>query len=103
MEEAIAECKRAIAMDPECGDAYNDVGSYLLDLQRFDEAIPWFRRAIEVKRYKTRHLPYFNLGRIYMSKGLLDRASEFFQQALDIEPRYSLARQCLESIHVLLN
>ena len=31
MEDAIAECKRAIEIDPECGDAFNDVGTYLLD------------------------------------------------------------------------
>lgn len=102
-EEAIEECKRAIALDPECGDAYNDVGTYLLDLQRFDEAIPWFEQATEIEQYQARHLAYFNLGRVYIAKGLLNRACEYFQQALDIEPRCALARQCLESIRVLLN
>jgi tetratricopeptide (TPR) repeat protein len=103
MEEAIAECKRAVEIDSECGAAYNDVGTYLLDLKRFDEAIPWFERAIEAKHYKARHLSYFNLGRVYISKGLLNRACGYFQKALDIEPRYALAGQCLESIRVLLN
>jgi tetratricopeptide (TPR) repeat protein len=103
MEEAIAECKRAIEIDPECGDAYNDVGAYLLDLKSFDEAIPWFEQAIETKRYKARHLAYFNLGRVCVAKGLLNRACECFQQALNVEPRCALAHQCLESIRVLLN
>jgi Tfp pilus assembly protein PilF len=62
IEEAIAECKRAIEIDSECGEAYNDVGTYLLDLKRFDEAIPWFERAIDATRYEASHLPYFNLG-----------------------------------------
>jgi tetratricopeptide (TPR) repeat protein len=103
MEAAIEECKRAIALDPEFGDAYDHVGTYLFDLQRFDEAIPWFEQAIEAKRSKVRHLAYFNLGRVYIAKGLLNRACEYFQQVLDIEPRHSLARQCLESIRILLN
>jgi Tfp pilus assembly protein PilF len=102
-EEAIEECKRAVVLDPECGDAYNDVGTYLFDLQRFDEAIPWFGQAIEAKRSKIRHLAYFNLGRVCIAKGLLNRACEYFQHALEVEPRYALARQCLESIRVLLN
>jgi tetratricopeptide (TPR) repeat protein len=67
MDEAIAECKRAIEIDSECDDAYNDVGAYLFDLQRFDEAIPWFEQAIEAKCYKARHLAYFNLGRVYVA------------------------------------
>lgn len=103
MEKAIAECKQAIEIDPECGDAYNDVGAYLLDLKRFDEAIPWFERAIGAERHKARHIPYFNLGRVYVAKSLLNRACEFFQKSLDIEPRYALARQCLESLRVVLN
>jgi tetratricopeptide (TPR) repeat protein len=102
-DEAIEECKRAVVLDPECGHAYNDVGSYLFDLQRFDEAIPWLAQAIEAKRSNVRHLAYFNLGRVYIAKGLLNRACEYFQQALEVEPRYALARQCLESIRVLLN
>ena len=103
MEEAIAECTRAIEIDPELGDPYNDIGEYFFNLKRFDEAIPWFERAIEVKRYKARHVACFNLGRVYVAKGLLNRACEFFQKALDIEPRYALARQGLESLHRVLN
>src|SRR5262245_6529883 len=30
VEDAIAECKRAIELDPEYGNPYNDIGSYLL-------------------------------------------------------------------------
>lgn len=102
-EQALAECKRAVEIDPECGEGDNDIGECLFDLQRLDEAIPWFERAIKAKRFKARHLAYFNLGRVYIAKGLLDRACECFQQALDIEPRYALARQCLESLRRLLN
>ena len=34
MEQAIAECKRAIEIDPEFGNPYNDIGSYLIGLDR---------------------------------------------------------------------
>ena len=33
IDRAIEECTRAIAIDSECGDAYNDIGEYLFDLQ----------------------------------------------------------------------
>src|ERR1700731_4277518 len=40
IDEAIAECKRVIEIDPEFGNPYNDIGSYLIGLERYDEAIP---------------------------------------------------------------
>jgi tetratricopeptide (TPR) repeat protein len=102
-EEAISECKRAIEVDPEFGNPYNDIGAYLIGLERYDEAIPWLEQAIRAKRYDPRHFPYFNLGRVYLAKGSINRARELLQQALEIEPRYTLARQGLEKIRRLVN
>jgi tetratricopeptide (TPR) repeat protein len=31
LDDAIAECKKAIAVDPDFGNPYNDIGSYLLN------------------------------------------------------------------------
>jgi Tfp pilus assembly protein PilF len=103
IEEAIAECKRAIEVDPDFGNPYNDIGVYLIELHRHDEAISWLEQAIKAKRYEPRHFPYFNLGRIYLAKGMINRARELFQQSLEIEPRYTLARQALESARRMLN
>ena len=46
---------------------------------------------------------YFNLGRAYLAKGLINRAREQFQQALAIEPRYTLARRALENLRRMVN
>ncbi len=103
IEDAIAECKRAIEVDPDFGNPYNDIGSYLIALGRHDEAIPWLERAIAAPRYDPRHYPYFNLGRAYYAKGMINRAREYFQEALRIEPRYALARQAVENIRRMVN
>lgn len=102
-EDAIAECRRAIAVDPDFGNPYNDIGSYLIELNRHDEAIPWLEQAMHARRYEPRHFPYFNLGRVYLAKGMINRARELFQKSLDIEPRYTLARQALESVRRMVN
>jgi len=101
--EAIAECKRAIEVDPDFGNPYNDIGAYLIDLERYDEAIPWLERAITAKRYEPRQFPYFNLGRVYLAKNSINRARELFRKALEIEPRYSLAREALEKLRRMVN
>ena len=103
IEDAIQECKRAIEVDPDFGNPYNDIGAYLIDLKRYDEAIPWLEQAMRARRYEPRHFPYFNLGRVYLAKGMISRARELFRQSLEIEPRYTLARQALESVRRMLN
>src|SRR5687768_168350 len=45
-EAAIRECRIAIALDPEFGNPYNDIGSYLIRLNRHEDAVPWLRKAM---------------------------------------------------------
>jgi Tfp pilus assembly protein PilF len=102
-DDAIAECKRAIALDPDFGNPYNDIGAYLIALGRYDEAIGWLQLAVKAPRYGPRHYPHFNLGRAYFAKDMLRSAKESFQKALDIEPGYDLARQAVESLRRMVN
>src|SRR5260370_16175138 len=103
VEEAIAECKLAIEIDPEFGNPYNDIAAYLIELGRFEEAIPWLERATEARRYDPRHFPHYNLGRAYLGQEMYSHAIRSFQEALEIEPRYSLARQALASLRRMVN
>jgi Tfp pilus assembly protein PilF len=97
-DRAINECKKAIALDPDFGNPYNDIGAYLLDLGKPDDAIPWLEKATVAPRYEAYHYPHCNLGRVYMAKGMLKKAMEEFEKALAIEPNYTFAREALEAL-----
>jgi tetratricopeptide (TPR) repeat protein len=97
-EEAIEECKKAIAVDPDFGNPYNDIGAYLINLGRADDAIPWLEKAIRAGRYEAYHYPHCNLGRVYLAKGMLRKALEEFEKALAIEPNYKFTREAIEAI-----
>lgn len=86
IDDAIAECEIAIKLDPEFGNPYNDIGVYLMQQEKFDEAIPWLERAKAAKRYEPRHFPYLNLGRVYAAKGMMIKAQEEFREALRLHP-----------------
>ena len=103
LEDAIDECKKAIAVDPEFGNPYNDIGSYLLKQGKLDEAIPWLDRAVNAKRYEPRHYPHCNLGRIYWAKGMLNRAIAEFERALELDSTSRFARGALETIRQQLH
>jgi Tfp pilus assembly protein PilF len=86
VEQAIAECMKAIEVDPTFGNPYNDIGSYLIRLGRFDEATPWLEKAKAAPRYGPRHFPYMNLARLYAKKGKFAQAIEELDGALSLAP-----------------
>ena len=102
IDDAIAECEIAIKLDPEFGNPYNDIGVYLMQQERLDEAIPWLERAKTAKRYEPRHFPYLNLGRVYVTKGMINKALEEFRGVLQINPDDSEIAQIIEQLEVKL-
>ncbi|MCB0007107.1 MAG: tetratricopeptide repeat protein [Anaerolineales bacterium] len=85
-EDAIAVCEQAIAVDPAFGNPYNDIGAYLIELDRPEEAIPWLEKATTAERYDERQFPLINLGRIYEQLGKYRTALDYYNQALAIDP-----------------
>ena len=102
-EEAIEECKTAIELDPDFGNPYNDIGSYLISLGKLDEAIIWLEKAIDAEDYEPRHFPYFNLGRIYERKGDWFTAMKYYEDALDVNPDYEIAKSAVLRLTAMLN
>ena len=103
LDDAIAECHKAIEVDPEFGNPYNDIGAYLLQAGKVNEAIPWFYRALEAPRYESYCFPHMNLGRAYEAKHEWTTARDEFRKALDERPDYTPAKQGLARIRALLN
>ncbi len=103
LDEAIEECHRAIEVDPDFGNPYNDIGVYLMQKERFDEALSWLEKAKQAPRYQPRHFPYLNSGRIYMARGEWFKALKEFEQAVKIMPDDQGARQALAELRGRLN
>lgn len=102
IDEAIAQCEIAIQLDPQFGNPYNDIGVYLMKQQKFDEAIPWLERAKQAQRYEPRHFPHINLGRVYMTKGMLQKAISEFRGAVKLNPDDTELAQLLAELETKL-
>lgn len=91
MQDAIDECHKAIAIDPEYGNPYNDIGAYLIEMNKLDEAIPYLKRAVLATRYEARHYPHFNLSRVWLQKNQLGDAIHELEEAVRLCPNYPAA------------
>lgn len=95
IEDAIEECRKAIQVDPDFGTPYNDIGVYLIERGKYDEALPWLERALQTRRYDAYHYPHYNLGRAYLAKEMYSQACRHFESALRVSPDYEPARRAL--------
>lgn len=103
LDDAIQECYKAIRVDPEFGNPYNDIGAYLIEKGELDAAIPWLKRAIGATRYASYEFPHLNLGRVYEQKGDWTQAIDEYRTALTVNPKYVLASRALKRVQALFN
>lgn len=90
-DEAIEACKEAIAVDPDYGNPYNDIGAYLIEQESWEEAIPWLEKATTAVRYEVPQYPFLNLGRVHEHLGRFQTALNFYDKALELDPFYRAA------------
>ncbi len=103
LQDAIDECQKAIAVDPTFGNPYNDIGAYLIEMGRPDEAIPWLERATRAARYESPHFPRLNLARVYLGKEMYSRALAQFEAVLELQPDHVPAQRAVAAIRRKLN
>ena len=103
LAEATQECLRAIEIDSDFGNPYNDIGVYLMQQDKLDESISWLEKAKQAKRYEPRQFPFLNLGRIYMRQGRWWQALLEFEGAVRLAPRDVRAATMLHTLRAQLN
>jgi tetratricopeptide (TPR) repeat protein len=102
-DRAIEECKNAIDLDPDYGNPYNDIGAYLINQNKYDEAVTWLELALKAKKYNHYEFAHINLGRVLEKKGLWFEALQEYKIATEIAPDYELGKKLLNNIQGLLN
>jgi len=102
-DEAIQECRKAIDIDPDYGNPYNDIGAYLIVKGLLDDALEWLEKATAAKRYDSYCYPYYNMGRVWEQKGDWGKALEYYRKSMESNAQYSLAERALRRLQALMN
>ena len=84
LEEAIPEYTRALALNPNLSEAYNNLGVVLRGTGRPEAAVACYRRAIALR--PRNGSSYTNLGNVLRDLGRSQAAVASHQQAVYLEP-----------------
>ncbi len=75
---------KALAISPEDEVAAYNVGQIFFSNQRPDEAIKYYKLAIQIKEDWSK--PYLRLGYTYLNKGDFDAALEYLNKFVEMDP-----------------
>jgi Tfp pilus assembly protein PilF len=73
--------QQAIDKDSDYSEAYNALGVVYSKQKKWKEAIKAFNNALANKLYTTPHLPYLNLGDLYMEQKEYAKAAEAYRES----------------------
>ncbi|HSE98786.1 MAG TPA: tetratricopeptide repeat protein, partial [Blastocatellia bacterium] len=73
-DQAIEQLKKALSIQPDFFNAYNDLGALYMKLNRLDEAVDALNHAIKINR--SIYLPHLNLGIAYNRQRKFKEAAE---------------------------
>ncbi len=81
LDQAVKYYKKAISVDDHFSEAYNALGAVYSKQQKWDDALKNYRKALDNKLYPTPHVPYLNMGRVYMAQKDYNKAVEAYLDA----------------------
>jgi Tfp pilus assembly protein PilF len=99
-EGAESSYKTAIEYNPDYSEAHFNICGLYLQQKRYDEATAHCQKATEDRLYQSRAKALTHIGVIYFNKGDLDKAKEYFDQSLKINPLLAYTHNELGKLYV---
>ena len=90
LQAAILCFEKAIALEPQMAEAYNDLGLVLMRMKRYNEALARFRSALKIEPNSAVYA--YNCGLVLYRMERTAEALEFFEACYRIDPTQ---RECL--------
>ncbi|MBI3735166.1 tetratricopeptide repeat protein [Candidatus Sumerlaeota bacterium] len=89
LDEAEAEFRRAVSVDPTDFVAYSKLGSVLKDKRDFKASIAAYREAVHLRPSEA--LLQNNLGNAYYAAQDIGKAVQCYARSLELDPKFALA------------
>jgi len=85
-DKAVEELNKALELDPDYGEAHNDLGYTYLDMGNFENAIEHFKKYASLNPGDAN--PLDSTAEAYFLMGRLDESISKYKEALEIKPDF---------------
>jgi tetratricopeptide (TPR) repeat protein len=98
-EQAAADFRAAIALRPDLGDPYINVGAILIKQRAYEEALVQINKGMQLGA-SFPHIGYYDRALTLELLGRYKEAYFDYKKALELEPNFSLASERLKDFTV---
>ncbi|MCI5072447.1 tetratricopeptide repeat protein [bacterium] len=98
-EKAEKHFQKAVKINDKFADAHNNLCALYIDVNRFSKAQEHCKKAVSNLLYATPERAYYNLGRSYEKMAKDEIAIEYYEKAINSNPRFVLALDKLGAVH----
>jgi len=89
--EASVAFRKAVTLDPDHAEAWNNLGLALLSINKPEQAEEAFASALAIPTYRTPEVPALNLARLHLDRDRQDLALRYVHLALELNWRFTKA------------
>ena len=90
-EKALYYFYKALEIEPDYGNASNEIGVILLRSGREKDSLFWFKKSLKSRINDAIHIPLFNLAMIYKQWNRPERSLQYLYRALEAKPDFEEA------------
>jgi lipoprotein NlpI len=99
IEKASEDFRQSMALNPQLGDPYVNLGSILIKQKRYDEALESINKGLELGM-SFPHIGYYDRAVAYQLLGRFKEAYYDYKKTLELEPNFTLASERLKDFVV---
>ncbi|GJQ64772.1 MAG: hypothetical protein SCALA702_38250 [Melioribacteraceae bacterium] len=96
-EKAIQRYKEYLEISPKEADVWVDMGVCYYQLQQYDSAISAMNKGLEIK--PDHQIAHFNLGIVYMASGAMEKAKDWWQKAVNLNPNTNIGKKAQDLLN----
>ncbi|RYD77394.1 MAG: tetratricopeptide repeat protein, partial [Sphingobacteriales bacterium] len=109
-EKAISYHKEVLKLDSNHVWSYNNIGIAMLEMDRIKEAEQYFLRSLEMKKGSGKErlnrdwaITYSNLAAIYLERGLMAKAEDYYEIADSIDNSFTLPKRKISELYSFID
>ena len=97
-EQSLRHFYKSLQLNPEYGNACNEIGIILIRQGKESEAIDWFKQSINSKFNDAPHITFYNLSMLYQMWELFEDSLLYIKKAIQLKPNFQEAIKLKKSL-----